>query len=175
MNDNRKRVLMTRNHVRQVSKSNKRGASSKNSTLYNERVTSVRWQKHQLNILIVISRHWVTMFLIIFYFQLRIWMIKNICWGLRVGLLSTCNTYGTYRTCINALNIWRSVCRTFKIGPYAGLGKYVLAILFYLDGLMHFYLGFEFLTTHSRNLVKRLVLKSDKRGIYIIAPSIMKE
>ena len=133
-----------------------------NCTLYNERVTCGRWQRNQFNILFVISRHWVTMFVIIFRFNTEFEWLKYIKSGLREGLLSTSTPFERIRTSINSLNIWRSVCRTFKIVPLAVLGKYVLAILFYLDGPMHFYLGFEFLTTHSRNLVKRLVLKFDK-------------
>ena len=92
-----------------------------NCTLYNERVTSVRWQRNQFNILFVISRHWVTMFVIIFRFNTEFEWLKYIKSGLREGLLSTSTPFERIRTCINTLNIWRSVCRTFKIGPYIWL------------------------------------------------------
>jgi len=102
-------------------------------------------------------------------------------------------TFGRLRTCINTLNIWRSVCRNFNIGPYVYLSICKNNKVSYLDGPMHFYLGPIIILTkkltlsylaqcifrNSRNLLRVsyfvVVLKSDKRVIYIIAPSIIKE
>ena len=46
-------------------------------------------------------------------------MIEN--YQQRIEGIITVNryTFGCFRTCINSLNIWRSVCRNFNIGPYA--------------------------------------------------------
>jgi len=63
LSQNSRNLLRVSNFVvRQVSKTNNR-EDLHNSTLYNERVTSVRWQKHHFHTLYCYWKNWVRPFL----------------------------------------------------------------------------------------------------------------
>jgi len=99
-------ALTTRNLVRLVLKTNNRDAALRNCTLYNERVESVRWQKHQFHTLDCYRvRNGVRIHLKIF--SLTKWIVI-----LKIFKISSSITFLCEKIHID---IWRKIINIIKI------------------------------------------------------------
>jgi len=85
-------------------------------------------------------------------------MIKIYLKSIESSITGNVYTYRGFRTCINAINIWRSMCRKFKHDCFQ---IFLFKNPFYLYGPMQFYLG-PIIILITRNLVG-LVLKTNNR------------